>query len=99
MRLDEVQEVAASVAAGVVRRHAEGVDRDARWPEESVRALQAAGLAGLVVSLSAGGLGHGLLAVAKVCMHCVGGSAVIATTDLLRLWTGRALLGIPLLGE
>lgn len=71
---------------------AEEVDRDARWPEEGIRALLSAGLGGLVVPAEAGGHGHGLLALVRVCealgahcpstalcfgMHCVG-SAVIA---------------------
>jgi alkylation response protein AidB-like acyl-CoA dehydrogenase len=68
------------------------VDRDARWPERSIRELQRAGLGGLVVPSGEGGLGFGLFALARACeilgqqcastalcfgMHCVG-SAVIA---------------------
>lgn len=90
-------DAARRVAEEVARVHSEDVDREARWPEESIRALQQAGLGGLVVPTEAGGLGGGLGTLAAVCevigrecassaicfgMHCVG-SAVIAakTTD------------------
>jgi len=80
------------IAREVVAIHAERCDRDAAWPQEGIGAMQAAGLAGLVVPRSDGGLGHGLAALAQVCeilghecastaicfgMHCVG-SAMIA---------------------
>ncbi len=77
---------------GVIKSEAVAVDRDYKWPEESLRALQKAGLGGLVVPKELGGMGHGLLALAQVCeligevcpstglcygMHCVA-SAVLA---------------------
>ncbi|MCO8127965.1 acyl-CoA/acyl-ACP dehydrogenase [Acidimicrobiia bacterium EGI L10123] len=86
--LDRAHEVAHEVAAPA----AEAVDAEARWPEASLRALQEAGLGGLVVPERDGGLGHGLATLAQVCeilgaacastamcfgMHGVG-SAVIA---------------------
>lgn len=86
--LDRVTEIARDVTAPA----AEEVDREARWPSESIRALQAAELGGLVVPEDAGGLGYGLGALARVSeilgrecastalcfgMHCVA-SAVIA---------------------
>ena len=86
--LDRASEVAHDVAAPA----AEAVDAEARWPEASLRALQEAGLGGLVIPERDGGLGHGLAALAQVCeilgaacastamcfgMHGVG-SAVIA---------------------
>lgn len=90
--LDWVTSRTTEVARDVSTATAEGVDREARWPEEAIRALQSVGLGGLVVPLDAGGLAHGMLALtlacealARVCpstalcfgMHCVG-SAVIA---------------------
>ena len=84
---------AREIAAGPVRANAERTDVEARWPEENLRALQAAGLGGLVVPAAHGGLGQGLVALAQVCealgrecastalcfgMHCVG-AAVIAS--------------------
>ena len=56
------QEVAREVIARQVERTDSGV-----WPEVSIRALQAAGLAGLVVPREYGGSGLGLRAVAGVC--------------------------------
>lgn len=89
---DEVLARTAKIAHAVTAAEAEAVDTHARWPEATFRALQSVGLAGLVVPAEFGGLGHGLLAVARVCevlgtecastaisfgMHLVG-SAVIA---------------------
>ncbi len=86
--LSRTQEVAREVVAV----HADRCDREASWPQEGIRAMQAAGLAGLVVPRDCGGLGFGLGALTEVCeilgeqcastaicfgMHCVG-SAMIA---------------------
>lgn len=90
--MEKVLDRAVTVAREVAAPHAEVVDIEARWPEEALRALQEAGLGGLVVPERAGGLGHGLSALTQVCealaqscastamcfgMHAVG-SAVIA---------------------
>lgn len=81
------------IAQDTVRLHAGRVDRDATWPEEGLRALQAAGLGGLVVSRKYGGNGQGLHGLARVSetlgrecastaicfgMHCVGASVIAA---------------------
>jgi len=81
------------IAKEVIAGEAADVDREARWPQAGIRAMQAAGLGGLVVPESAGGLGHGLLALAQVCeligrecastalcfgMHCVGAAVIAA---------------------
>lgn len=75
----------------VIAPDCERVDQEAAWPEAGLRALQAAGLGGLVVPSSAGGSGLGMLAVAQSCeklaracpstamcfgMHCVGAAAI-----------------------
>jgi alkylation response protein AidB-like acyl-CoA dehydrogenase len=85
-------EQARQIANDVIAPRAAASDRDASWPEVELRALQAAGLGGLVVSRDHGGLGGGLAALARVCevlgtasasvgvcfgMHCVA-TAVIA---------------------
>ena len=90
--MEKVLDRAAAVARDVAAPEADAVDAEARWPEASLRALQEAGLGGLVVPERDGGLGHGLTALAQVCevlgaacastamcfgMHGVG-SAVIA---------------------
>lgn len=75
----------------IVAVDAAGVDREAQWPERGIRALQAAGLGGLVIPEARGGLGKGLLTLAQVCeilghectstalcfgMHCVGAAVI-----------------------
>jgi alkylation response protein AidB-like acyl-CoA dehydrogenase len=85
-------EIARAIAETTLRRNATSVDESGAWPEDSLRALQRAGLAGLVLPKEVGGLGGGLLSVALVCetlgrecastaicfgMHLVG-SAVLA---------------------
>ena len=91
--LDTVLLQTREIAREVVAVNAARCDRDASWPAEGIRAMQAAGLAGLVVPKAHGGLGQGLLALAQVCetlgqecastaicfgMHCVGSSVVAA---------------------
>lgn len=83
---------AEHVSKTVVRDHAATVDAEAQWPEPGMRALQKAGLGGLVVPTDCSGMGLGLLALVRVCetisqqcastsmcfgMHAVG-SAVIS---------------------
>ncbi|TZF91474.1 acyl-CoA dehydrogenase family protein [Cognatilysobacter lacus] len=89
VRLVEQAETVATTIAGPA---SEQVDRDAAWPEASMRALAAGGLTGLTVPAHLGGHGQGLLGMAaltevlgRACastamcfgMHCVG-TAVIA---------------------
>ncbi len=81
------RDVAETFARPLIGRTDSGV-----WPEEAVRALQAAGLGGLTAPRSQGGAGLGLAGIAAVCealgrvcastalcfgMHCVA-SAVLA---------------------
>lgn len=67
LTLEEAVRRTRDVAANVVAPLAERTDREARWPRENFRALQEAGLGGLVVPRSAGGLGLGLGGLARVC--------------------------------
>jgi alkylation response protein AidB-like acyl-CoA dehydrogenase len=67
MFIDEAVSRAREVARTVIARDAAQTDREARWPENGIRALQRAGLGGLVLPTTVGGLGLGLLAVARVC--------------------------------
>ncbi len=90
--LHPLRAAAERVAQNVAVQFREEVDRDSRWPAESMRALAEAGLMGLHVPRSLGGHGEGLTALVLVCealgrecpssglcfgMHCVG-TAVIA---------------------
>jgi len=95
-----VRDVARQVATSVAAAHADAVDRDGRWPEESLRALGEAGLLGLNVSPEVGGRGQGMLALAvaaeelgRVCgstglvfgMHCVAAKVIdVRATDAQR---------------
>lgn len=93
MHLEEILRRTKEVCEAVVKPNAARIDKEARWPQENIRALQIAGLAGLVVPKESGGLGEGLLATAQVCemlgkecastalcfgMHCVGAAVIAA---------------------
>ena len=92
MDAKECQDQVAAIARTVVANEATTTDRDSRWPEKGLRALQAAGLGGLMVPRAQGGQGGGLSDLLAACtelgrfcgstaicfgMHCVG-TAVIA---------------------
>lgn len=90
--LQSLLDTANHIVDAVVYPMAQEVDRNASWPEHSMRAFAKAGLTGLQVPARLGGHGQGLLALAKITeligracpssalcfgMHCVG-TAVIA---------------------
>ena len=92
MHLETILEKFKDITERIVSKEAAEVDQQAKWPENSIRQIQKEGLAGLVVPKEYGGLGQGLLSLARTCeiigqesgstalcfgMHCVG-SAVIA---------------------
>ena len=58
-----------SVADDLVAEYADSVDREARFPAESIAALREAGALGALVPVSLGGLGVSLEAVARACLH------------------------------
>ncbi len=81
------------IAKEVVAPHSSQVDEKGEWPVPGIRALQDAGLGGMVVPQAYGGCGYGLLSLVKVCeilgqecastaicfgMHCVGSSVIAA---------------------
>lgn len=91
--MHELVERAKSIATEIVEPNAGRWDREASWPEAALRALQADGLAGLVVPVAHGGLGHRLEALLRICetlgtadasvalcfgMHCVGTACLAA---------------------
>jgi alkylation response protein AidB-like acyl-CoA dehydrogenase len=59
--------IAARIAEEVVSPRADEWDMRRAWPEPALRALQDAGLGGLVVPERFGGLGRGLLELMQVC--------------------------------
>ena len=90
---------AESISQDVLSKHAADVDRQARWPAESIDALKAGGLLGLTVPKSHGGAGEGprtfstvLAKLAEGCastamiylMHVCGTSVVIAANGFGR---------------
>lgn len=92
MNLDQILQLVSQTTQTIIQEETPRVDREAMWPEESIRAMQRNGLAGLVVPTHEGGMGQGLYALARACetigsvsastalcfgMHCVG-TAVIA---------------------
>ena len=90
--LEAILRQVRAVVRDVIAAEAPRVDAGALWPEAGIRALQEAGLGGLVAPHEAGGLGQGLYGLIRVCeeigracastalcfgMHCVG-TAVLA---------------------
>jgi alkylation response protein AidB-like acyl-CoA dehydrogenase len=91
--LSEILQRAREVADDVLAPNAARIDAEASWPVDGLRALQRAGLGGLVVPRAHGGLGHALLGVAQVSevlghacastalcfgMHCVAAAVLAA---------------------
>ncbi|MBD1936227.1 acyl-CoA dehydrogenase family protein [Microcoleus sp. FACHB-68] len=64
---ETILESTREIAHEVVAIETIKVDQDACWPEQGIRAMQAAGLGGLVIPKAKGGLGQGLLALTQVC--------------------------------
>jgi alkylation response protein AidB-like acyl-CoA dehydrogenase len=91
-------ERARQLAESVLARHADDVDRTARWPAESVAALQAAGLFGLTVPVALGGAGAGPLDFAGVAgvlgEHCAS-SAMIYLMHICGLQIIAAAASFP----
>jgi len=88
-----IVERARSVAEDVIRPASAIWDREGRWPEEAVRALQGCGLAGATVPRDQGGLAVGLTGLLAICetlgeadasvglcfgMHCVATMCIAA---------------------
>lgn len=82
-----------AVVDDVIRPGSSDWDREGRWPEEAVRALQTSGLAGAMVPRDLGGLEVGLSGLLELCelvgaadasvglcfgMHCVGTACLAA---------------------
>ncbi len=93
MDLDTVISRARQVAVEVLRPEARSVDEEREWPESGIRALQDTRLTALTIAKSQGGLGYGLLGLARVCeelgrecastsicfgMHSVGAAVIAA---------------------
>ncbi len=66
-QIESLLEKFQDLASGPIASEAESVDREARWPVQGMRAIQEAGLAGLVAPQESGGLGQGLYTLARAC--------------------------------
>ena len=73
---------ARRIGVEVAGVHAAEVDRDARFPQETIEALRAEGLLGALVPRELGGLGHDLreaaVVVREVARHCSSSAMVLA---------------------
>lgn len=91
MPLENLLATVESIAASTVLEEAPAIDAQGQWPEQSIRALQRAGLGGLVVAEEYGGQGQGLYGLMRSCellgevsastalcfgMHCVGAAVI-----------------------
>ncbi|GAB3196193.1 alkylation response protein AidB-like acyl-CoA dehydrogenase [Pontibacter aydingkolensis] len=91
MHLQEILDTIKLISKTTVAEEAYQIDEKGKWPENSLRALQKAGLGGLVVAKEFGGQGQGLLGLARACeilgevsgsaalcygMHCVGAAVI-----------------------
>ncbi len=85
--------VAEDVARGVLARHAGDVDRQGRWPAESVRALGEAGLLGLVLPRELGGAEEGPRVFAAVTLILAEHCASSAMIYLMHTCAVRVIVG------
>ena len=70
------------IAREVSAPHADSVDREARFPGESIEALQKARMLSALVPRAQGGLGCGMIELAAMCevlgQHCASSAMVFA---------------------
>src|SRR5262245_60741140 len=76
---------ARALAQEVLALHADDVDRQPRWPAESLAALAQSGLLGLTVPASLGGAGEGPHTVAAVTCRLAEACASTAMIYLMHL--------------
>ncbi len=84
---------AEEVARDVLARHADEVDRTARWPAESVAALGRTGLLGLTVPAPSGGAGQGPRTFAAVTRNLARQCASTAMIYLMHVCGTQLLAG------
>jgi alkylation response protein AidB-like acyl-CoA dehydrogenase len=86
---------AESVAREVLSRHADDVDRRARWPTESVGALGQAGLLGLTMPAEFGGAGEGPRTFAAVTRTLAEQCASTAMVYLMHTCAAQVIAAAP----
>lgn len=85
MSLNKILEKVTDLAKGIISEEAFHVDKNATWPEKSMRALQEAGLGGLVISPKYGGLGEGMYSLVRVC-EILGASCASTSSVTECMW-------------
>ncbi|MCU1281687.1 MAG: acdA 1, partial [bacterium] len=89
----------AALADEVLARHSADVDRNARFPVESVAALGSAGLFGLCVSTELGGLGHGPRGFCAVAEELGRACASTAMVFVMHTSSAQAIASSHSLGD
>ena len=84
---------AQAIARDVLAKHAVEVDRDARWPEESITAISQAGLFGLTVPVANGGAGQGPATFARVVSRLSEHCASTAMIYLMHVCATQTIAG------
>jgi alkylation response protein AidB-like acyl-CoA dehydrogenase len=90
---------AAALARQTAARRAPEVDADARFPEESIKALGAQGFLGLCVPRELGGQGEGPRVFAAVVEEIAQGCASTAMVYVMHVAAAQALAASPTLGD
>jgi alkylation response protein AidB-like acyl-CoA dehydrogenase len=83
---------AEEVARAVLARHADAVDREGRWPAESVGALAESGLLGLTIPSAIGGGGEGPRTFARVTQAIAAHCASTAMIYLMHVCAAQMIL-------
>jgi alkylation response protein AidB-like acyl-CoA dehydrogenase len=86
---------AAQVAREVLAVHAEDVDRQGRWPAESIDALRRCGLLGLTVAAEFGGAGDGPRTFVAVVQELAQQCASTAMIYLMHVCATQAIAAAP----
>jgi alkylation response protein AidB-like acyl-CoA dehydrogenase len=86
---------AQTVALEVLAKHAEQVDCEGRWPEESLAALRESGLLGLTVPADLGGDGEGPRTFASVTCTLAEQCASTAMIYLMHICATQAIADAP----
>jgi alkylation response protein AidB-like acyl-CoA dehydrogenase len=84
---------AEAIARDVLAKHAVDVDRDVRWPAESIGAISQAGLLGLTVPSANGGAGQGPVTFARVVCRLSEHCASTAMIYLMHVCATQTIAG------
>jgi alkylation response protein AidB-like acyl-CoA dehydrogenase len=91
--------IAAKLAAEVLAPNAADVDKQGRFPDESLKALADAGLYGLCLPKEVGGKGEGMRAFAGVVEELAGACASTAMVYVMHVAATQAIAASSSLGE